>query len=79
MLLTILALGPSDITLRAMLNINPLLATLHRTPTMHITPPIRRSRLDTILHPTNMCATMLRLALPPHITPIGLARMLCAK
>lgn len=78
-ILTVLTLGPSDLSIRAMLDINPLLAALDRTPTMYLTPPIRRGGLHTILHPTNVQPTILGLTAPPHITSFGLARMIYAE
>lgn len=46
---------------------------------MDLAPPIRRSWLHAILHPTNVRPAMLCLALPAHIASISLARMIDAK
>lgn len=62
-----------------MLDINPLLTAVDGTPTMGVAPPVRHSRLHTILHPTYVRPAMLRLALPPHTAALGLARMIRAK
>lgn len=78
-MLTVFALGPLDITVRPMLDVDPLLAALYRTPSMVVTPPVGGGRPHTILHPTDMRPAMLRVTLPPHLAPVGLARVIEAK